>query len=383
MKEGWEYKKLGEVATYINGYAFKPSEWGDCGLPIIRIQNLNDENASFNYYSGDIDNKYIVKYGDILISWSASIGVYEWKGDDALLNQHIFKVVFDKSNIDKYYLKFCVCSRINEMLKNVHGATMKHIVKGDFDNTTIPVPPLPIQQQIVSHLDKINEIIDKQRELLKVFDKLEQSIFYNMFGDPVSNEKRWGITKLQNLCEISSSKRIYANEYVSEGIPFYRSKEVIEKSNDKSISVELYISNDKYEQIKRKYGIPKKGDMLLTAVGTIGEIWIVDTEEPFYYKDGNLLLIRIKNNVNSIYFKYLLKNLISAYKNKMANGCAYKALTIINLKEMNTNIIPLSLQQSFAARITSIETQKQKIQSSIDKFQEMLDGAMNEYFDDN
>ena len=267
--------------------------------------------------------------------------------------------------------------------KHNRAVTIPSLTKSDISKISIPVPPLPIQQQIVSHLDKINEIIDKQRELLKVFDKLEQSIFYNMFGDPVSNEKRWGITKLQNLCEISSSKRIYANEYVSEGIPFYRSKEVIEKSNDKSISVELYISNDKYEQIKRKYGIPKKGDMLLTAVGTIGEIWIVDTEEPFYYKDGNLLLIRIKNNVNSIYFKYLLKNLISAYKNKMANGCAYKALTIINLKEMNTNIIPLSLQQSFAARITSIETQKQKIQSSIDKFQEMLDGAMNEYFDDN
>ena len=96
MKKDWTYKKLGEVATYVNGYAFKPETWSEKGLPIIRIQNLNNVNAAFNYYEGELPEKYIVNKGDLLISWSASLGAYYWEGDVAYLNQHIFKVYNSK-----------------------------------------------------------------------------------------------------------------------------------------------------------------------------------------------------------------------------------------------------------------------------------------------
>ena len=100
MKENLQYKKLGEVATFINGYPFKPLDWRDCGKPIIRIQNLNNPYAPYNFYDGTIEEKYIISKGDILISWSGSLGVYEWeKENDAFLNQHIFKVKFDKITI--------------------------------------------------------------------------------------------------------------------------------------------------------------------------------------------------------------------------------------------------------------------------------------------
>ena len=97
-----ENKRLGDIATYINGYAFKPEQWDTNGKPIIRIQNLNNNLAEFNYYNGDINEKYIVNKGDILISWSASIGVYEWQNEEALLNQHIFKVDFNKIDINNF-----------------------------------------------------------------------------------------------------------------------------------------------------------------------------------------------------------------------------------------------------------------------------------------
>ena len=100
MKQDWQIKKLGDLATYVNGFAFKPSDWSNTGLPIIRIQNLNSEKDDYHYYSGDILSRYRVKKGDVLISWSASLGVYVWKGNDAWLNQHIFKVVFDKDEIN-------------------------------------------------------------------------------------------------------------------------------------------------------------------------------------------------------------------------------------------------------------------------------------------
>ena len=92
----WEIINLGDAATFINGYAFKPTDWSSNGLEIIRIQNLTKGSSDINYFSGEIGDRYKVKYGDLLISWSATLGIYLWKGEDAWLNQHLFKVVFDK-----------------------------------------------------------------------------------------------------------------------------------------------------------------------------------------------------------------------------------------------------------------------------------------------
>lgn len=96
-------ERLGDIATYINGYAFKPSDWSDTGLPIIRIQDLTGNSYQANRYNGEYAPKYEVNDGDVLISWSASLGVYVWHGEKALLNQHIFKVVFDKTEISKTF----------------------------------------------------------------------------------------------------------------------------------------------------------------------------------------------------------------------------------------------------------------------------------------
>jgi type I restriction enzyme S subunit len=201
-----------------------------------------------------------------------------------------------------------------------------------------------------------------------------------MFGDPITNEKGWEIDRLGNMCEISSSKRIYAHEYCEDGIPFYRGKEITEKSKGNDISVELYIAEDRYNELKRKFGVPQKGDILITAVGTIGNIWVVDSDTPFYFKDGNVLWLQIKDNINPIYFKSLLYNLIDKYKESMANGCAYSALTIVNLKEMQTNKIPFVLQQQFAEKIEKIEQHKKLISQSIKETEELFNARMAYYF---
>ena len=138
----WEYKKLGEVATFLNGYAFKPENWSKHGLKIIRIQNLTDETAPYNHYEGEIDSKYIVRNGDLLISWSATLGAFLWNNDDALLNQHIFKTIFDKSDIDKFYLKYCVISKLEEMAKKI-AYVFKTYVGATPRVTVVPVGTLP------------------------------------------------------------------------------------------------------------------------------------------------------------------------------------------------------------------------------------------------
>lgn len=167
--------RLGDLATYINGYAFKPADWGDTGLPIIRIQDLTGNSYQLNRYDGEYPERIEVNDGDVLISWSASLGVYIWHRSKALLNQHIFKVVFDKLPINKDYFVFAVEHKLAEMESKTHGATMKHIVKKDFDGTIIPYPSIEKQAIIAEHLRRITNLIDRQTEQLLLLDQLVKS----------------------------------------------------------------------------------------------------------------------------------------------------------------------------------------------------------------
>lgn len=161
-----QLKTLGTVATYINGRAFKPSEWENEGKPIIRIQNLTNKDAAFNYSSQEYEEKYLVQKGDLLFAWSASLGAHIWKGEDAWLNQHIFRVIpYDE--IDQDYLYYYLLTVVAELYSKTHGSGMVHITKGPFMNTPIPVPPLPEQERIVSRIEELFSQLDAGVETLK------------------------------------------------------------------------------------------------------------------------------------------------------------------------------------------------------------------------
>ena len=233
--------------------------------------------------------------------------------------------------------------------KNSSGATQKAITNAGLEKININIPLFSKQDQIVKQFDLLTDIIKKYQSQLKKLDSLIKSRFIEMFGDnPIENGK-WRIKELCSLSEIGSSKRIFANEYVSEGIPFYRSKEIRELGNGERPSIELYISCEKYNEIKTKYGIPKKNEILIAAIGaTIGYTWIIDTDSPFYYKDGNLILISNIRELNSIFLNEILKIEIQTYKQK-TSGSAQLALTIEKMEKLQIPVPPLSLQNDFAA----------------------------------
>ena len=174
--------KLGDVATYINGYAFKPKDRSKRGLPIIRIQDLTGNSYDLGFYDGTYPQEIEINDGDVLISWSASLGVYIWNRGKALLNQHIFKVEFDKADIDKNYFVFAVRHKLKEMGRKTHGATMKHIVKKDFESTEIPYPSYEKQVEIATNLNKIFRIIESRNKELQLLDELIKARFVKMFG---------------------------------------------------------------------------------------------------------------------------------------------------------------------------------------------------------
>lgn len=170
--------KLGEIATYVNGYAFKPSDYSSKeGDPIIRIQDLTGNSYETNKFSGNLPDKYHVNNGDILVSWSASLGVYEWTKGPAWLNQHIFKVVFDKKPINKSFFIHQARHIIENSGNLAHGATMRHLTKKVFDALPFYYPGPQEQQQTADQLDKLSAIIDTCQAANRKLENLVKSRF--------------------------------------------------------------------------------------------------------------------------------------------------------------------------------------------------------------
>ncbi|WP_279255385.1 restriction endonuclease subunit S [Shewanella xiamenensis] len=179
----WPLVELGSVANFINGFAFKPEQWEGNGKPIIRIQNLTDPDKPFNYSSMEVHEKYHVVNGDLLVSWSATLDVFEWNREDALLNQHIFKVEPNYKKVNKDYLRYALKDAISEMLKFTRGSTMKHVNRGDFLGTKIPLPPLETQKQIATVLEKADQLRKDCQQMEQELNSLAQSVFIDIFGD--------------------------------------------------------------------------------------------------------------------------------------------------------------------------------------------------------
>lgn len=379
MRKGWEYKKLGEVATYINGYAFKPDQWKESGTPIVRIQNLNNENTPYNYYDGEVPDKVKIQNGDLLISWSASLGAYIWHGGNAFLNQHIFKVAFDKTDVDKFFLKYAVTSKLAAMAEQVHGATMKHIVKKDFDNTQIPYPPLSTQLAIVSELDKINELIRLKKEQLKDFDNLAQSLFYEMFGDPVENEMGWEVKTFGEIGSVERGAGISKKDFVKEGLPCIHYGQLHTILGPRTTKHFTSIPHN----LLPKYKIAHTGDLIMAITSEDVEgsckstVWLGDYDiivgsdaAIFHHKqDGTFLSY------------YTMTKAFFNEKAKYAKGFKVTHISAKEIEKIPVYLPPLPLQRLFAQRIEQIEREKSEVQKSIQDLETLLASRMQYWFE--
>lgn len=193
--DGWKSSTLGELGRYLNGRAFKKSEWRDRGRPIIRIQNLTGSGDSFNYFKGDIEDRYIARPGDLLVSWAATLGAFIWNGPEAVVNQHIFKV---ESNIDVGFHKYLLDYKLDELMRHTHGSGMVHITRSRFDAVPVAVPPVDEQRRIVeiledhlSRLDAAAATVDTVRQRLETWKRLAL--------DQLVREQASGTIKLADL----------------------------------------------------------------------------------------------------------------------------------------------------------------------------------------
>lgn len=196
---GWESTTLGALGRYLNGRAFKKNEWSTRGRPIIRIQNLTGSGASYNYFEGDVEERYVARPGDLLVSWAATLGAYIWSGPEAVVNQHIFKV---ESNIDRRFHKYLIDYKLGELMEHSHGSGMVHITRGRFDALPVAVPPLEEQQRIVTILDDHLSRLDAAEELMRTSQRRLNVMDRAVIDDVMvrrAEESGWPVVSLGEL----------------------------------------------------------------------------------------------------------------------------------------------------------------------------------------
>ncbi|MDW2998646.1 restriction endonuclease subunit S [Faecalibacterium prausnitzii] len=177
IPESWEWVRVKHFTTLYNGRAFKPSDWTDTGLPIVRIQNLNNQNSPYNLYNGFVEPEYQLYGGELLFAWSGtpgtSFGAHIWCGKEAVLNQHIFRLDFSEKVIYKPYYMYALNQRIGELIKAAHGsAGLQHVTKGVFENTLIPIPPYKEQIRIVNKLNQLAPAFSSYSKISNSIKKL-------------------------------------------------------------------------------------------------------------------------------------------------------------------------------------------------------------------
>ena len=357
--------ELGEVAEFINGAAFKPADWGEEGHRIIRIQNLNDPSKPFNRTTREVADKYRVETGDLLVSWSASLGVFEWQeSDTALLNQHIFKVLPNPEKVHQAYLRHMLENALIDMSRHHRGSTMVHVNRKEFLGTTIPLPPLEEQKRIAGILDQADALRRLRTRALDKLNTLGQAIFHEMFGD-VSSKTEDRVPLGSLLTFITSGGRGWAKYYSNEGSRFIRSLDV--QMNSIGDDEVVFVTPPDNAEAKRTR--IAGGDVLLTITGSkIGRVAPVPQELEGAYISQHVAILRPnKSQLSAKFLSYFLSMEQFGQKQIKAKqyGQAKPGLNFEQIRSFELPNVSVEDQQAFFEHLGHIESNCLKVNVAV------------------
>lgn len=279
---------------------------------------------------------------------------------------------------DYFYYLFSARDWTKGTNRAVMGTTLN---KATLSAISVEVPPLDEQRCIVATLDKVSDLIYKRRQQLNKLDEMVKARFVEMFGDCKTNPKGWPVLYLEQIAEVGSSKRVFVEELKESGIPFFRGTEVGALAEGKKIEPELFITEEHYQQLCLATGKPQIGDLLMPSICPDGRIWIVNSDDPFYFKDGRVLWVHnIKKEFNSVFLLYTLKDRIMTDYNSIASGTTFAELKIFSLKQCKIFNVPIELQTKFASFVEQTEKTKAAIRDSLEKLETLKKALMQEYF---
>lgn len=370
MRKGWEYKRFTDVCDVTYGYAFDSKCFTDNpeDTPLIRIRDVK-RGFSETFYNGEIPDGYTVMEGDYLVGMDGEFNIGQWGKRPGVLNQRVCKMNSSSSELINQYMYYFMKVCLKSIEDETPFVTVKHLSAKRINQIQIPLPPLSTQLSIVSELDKINELIRLKKEQLKDFDNLAQSLFYEMFGDPLENERGWEVKKISNIAK-------YHNGVAHE--------QDIDKDGDFVLINAKFISSE--GQIKKYTSIQRfplfKNDIVMVLSDlpngkSLAKCFLID-EDNKYTLNQRICCFRGFDG-SSIYLKNIINR--NPYLLSFDNGKGQTNLRKGDVEKIPIPLPPLPLQHLFAQRIEQIEHQKAEVQKSITDLETLLASRMQYWFE--
>ena len=263
----------------------------------------------------------------------------------------------------------------------VNGATRQKLTQATMKKMQIPERNIEEQKEIVKKLNIAKSIITHRRTQLEKLDLLVKARFVEMFGDVATSDYKYPTKKLGDVANVGSSHRVFTKEFVETGIPFYRGTEIGELANGIQPKEPFYISEEHYKKIADDETRPKKGDLLMPSICNKGQVWRVDTDEPFYYKDGRVLCVSADRKIyNTIFLQFFMREKTIIEYPKIGSGSTFAEFKIFLLKDIDVLTPPLDLQTQFADFVKQVDKSRVAVQKALDETQLLFDSLMQEYF---
>lgn len=387
-----EYKNITDLAfTYIGLVTTMTKHYVEEGVPLIFNSSIKMDgiDTSRNIF---LDDEFAEKNknrkhkkGDVVTVHTGDIGV------SAIISEELdgslgFATIVTRINDKNTLLPEYLCAFLNygggkEQLKKYSRDVRNNLNLADYNRLILPVPNITKQQEIVKQVARLNRIISSRKQQLNYLDDLIKSRFIEQFGDCRTNPMGWKTKQLDDIADVGSSRRVFVEELQSEGIPFFRGTEVGILAEGKHIEPELFITEEHYKALCEATGAPQKGDLLMPSICKDGRIWVVDTDVPFYFKDGRVLWVHnIDSSYDSTFLLYTLKDRIMSDYGSIASGTTFAELKIFALKKCKVFDVPIEKQEKFSAFIKQVDKQKFVIQKSLEETQLLFDALMQQYF---
>lgn len=384
-----EKYKLGDICEIVSGSTPKTNidEYWEGTIKWITPAELNDDTYIITDSVRKITELAVKKTGlksfpegTVILSSRAPIGKVAIAGCEMYCNQGFKNLICSKKINNKYLYWFLKGNTV--FLNSLgRGATFKELSKSIVSNIEINLPDIVYQKKAVETLEKVSEIIALRKRELSSLDDLIKARFVEMFGNPATPGDKFKTCKLGEVADVKSSHRVFTTEFVAEGVPFYRGTEIGVLASGQQPEDSYRISMEHYRKIASDDSKPMRGDLLLPSICNKGQVWMVDTDDPFYYKDGRVLCISPERSVfDSRYLQFYMKLRTEAEYPKLGSGSTFAEFKIFQLKELEVDIPPMNSQKSFDLFADQVDKSKVAIQKALDKTQMLFDSLMQEYF---